>query len=338
MEPGSPEFKKMMLERYQDVAKVKGGTLLSVDYESYKHELTWQCSCGQIWQAKPRDVKDRPHRNGSWCPKCSKKSRAEKLKKFKDISELQKIAESKGGKLLSTEYLNDRQKLLWQCKKGHQWQTNYHCIRSGAWCRFCANEEISERQRHGIDYVHSLANERGGKCLSKRYENAVTPLKWQCRESHVWKATTVSASKTWCPKCKKEKELYQDFDKHVTLLQSKGYKCLTESVSSISDLILVECPKGHKSEISFKRVRRSKIPCYVCTSRISPTINYARALAWSRGGECISKKVKDVQSSILSWKCAKGHMWKATLPEVKGVQANLYRRKWCPKCSLSSDA
>jgi len=43
---------------------------------------------------------------------------AEKL----TIKEMQEIAESRGGKCLSKEYVNNYTKLKWQCDEGHTWK------------------------------------------------------------------------------------------------------------------------------------------------------------------------------------------------------------------------
>ena len=37
--------------------------------------------------------------------------------------------------------------------------------------------------------MQSLANERGGSCLSKKYVNANTKLVWRCSKGHEFDAT-----------------------------------------------------------------------------------------------------------------------------------------------------
>ena len=86
------------------------------------------------------------------------------------IQEMQKLATTKGGKCLSDTYVNDRTKLLWQCKKGHQWKATPSNIKQGKWCPRCAG--------HGktIKDMHKLAKWRGGRCLSNTYLGADTKL------------------------------------------------------------------------------------------------------------------------------------------------------------------
>ena len=39
-----------------------------------------------------------------------------------------------------------------------------------------------------IEEMQKLAEERGGKCLSKKYRNRYSKLTWQCKEGHQWDA------------------------------------------------------------------------------------------------------------------------------------------------------
>ncbi len=55
------------------------------------------------------------------------------------LQDMQAIARKYGGKCLSQEYVNNRTKLLWECGKGHQWETEpYHVKSHGQWCPECA--------------------------------------------------------------------------------------------------------------------------------------------------------------------------------------------------------
>jgi len=50
--------------------------------------------------------------------------------------------------------------------------------------------------------MHHIAEKRGGKCLSQRYINNHTKLKWECKFSHQWKAAPGKIkSGKWCPIC-----------------------------------------------------------------------------------------------------------------------------------------
>ncbi len=53
-----------------------------------------------------------------------------------------------------------------------------------------------------IEEMRSIAEERGGKCLSDTYVNAHTSLLWECTKGHQWEARPNNIkSGTWCPYC-----------------------------------------------------------------------------------------------------------------------------------------
>ena len=53
-----------------------------------------------------------------------------------------------------------------------------------------------------IKDAQKLAKILEGKCLSKRYVDNHTNLKWQCSERHNWEATYTNVKRgTWCPTC-----------------------------------------------------------------------------------------------------------------------------------------
>jgi hypothetical protein len=116
------------------------------------------------------------------------------------IEEMQAIAEARGGKCLSKKYVSLEQNLKWQCGKCHNiWDARpANIIWNNRWCPSC-----SGNQRLTIEEMKAIANDRGGKCLSKKYLNARTKLKWQCGDfKHIWYAIPYHVKRgTWCPVC-----------------------------------------------------------------------------------------------------------------------------------------
>ena len=53
------------------------------------------------------------------------------------LKELQEIAQSKDGQLLSTTYLGSNKKLTWTCHNGHTWHATPTYIKHGYWCNKC---------------------------------------------------------------------------------------------------------------------------------------------------------------------------------------------------------
>lgn len=111
---------------------------------------------------------------------------------------MQNIARQRDGKCLSKEYADNKTKLRWQCKQGHEWEASPSNIKKGGWCRIC-----SKKAKYTIQEMRDLARKRGGKCLSRTYKGVFTKLEWQCEKGHRWKAIPTNINRgTWCPQCR----------------------------------------------------------------------------------------------------------------------------------------
>lgn len=198
------------LEEMQEVAKSLGGKCLSGIYVNNSTKLDWQCKVGHIWSARPSGIK-----RGAWCPVCSDKKQKEswsnqfgKAGTYKgiELDNLQDLAESKVGKCLSKEYIKNSVKLKFQCANGHIWEAKADAIKGGKWCRDCSYEYRASLRRGNIEEMQEIAKLRGGKCLSEKYLNVDTKLKWECKEGHIWGAIPASVKRgSWCPRCSKRK-------------------------------------------------------------------------------------------------------------------------------------
>lgn len=58
-------------------------------------------------------------------------------------------AKMQGGNCLSHQYINPKSNLLWECKKGHQWQaTSGEILGNGSWCPHCVAEKTGSESAH----------------------------------------------------------------------------------------------------------------------------------------------------------------------------------------------
>ena len=115
------------------------------------------------------------------------------------LAEMKIIAKQRGGRCLSEQYINSKEKLLWVCSKGHQWDSTPCSIKiRQSLCPHCAGT-----QPLGMDAMHVLARERGGKCLSKEYKNCKTKMLWQCKHGHRFQSNPDNIKQgRWCPHCR----------------------------------------------------------------------------------------------------------------------------------------
>lgn len=119
---------------------------------------------------------------------------------MEEITKMKIIAGQRGGNCLSKQYINSKEKLLWECGKGHVWEATPFSIKvRQSWCPVCAGN-----QPLGMDAMHKLANKNGGKCLSKKYLNCKTKMLWQCKNGHKFELTPDNIKQgRWCPLCYK---------------------------------------------------------------------------------------------------------------------------------------
>ncbi len=186
----------------ESVVKEKAGKLLT-QKSKFDHprprNLLVQCKEGHCWTTSAYVLVE----EGKWCRKCMLSEAAKR--RMRSIEEMQKWAEDRGGKCLSTEYKGIKTHLRWGCSKGHQWSAQPSNIQSGKWCPKCMKLNMSDRFRRkdGIAVYASLAAEKGGKLLTTAEpKNARQVLDWECARGHRWKAKANNVQNgRWCPTC-----------------------------------------------------------------------------------------------------------------------------------------
>lgn len=223
--------KSEMMAELHKVAASRGGSCLAKDYVNNSTKVRWRCSEGHEWDASPRDVKSR-----TWCPQCAGKKKG-------TIDEVSALAKERGGKCLSSEYKNRNSKLLWECSEGHHWKATAGSVVSGSWCQHCAGNA-----KGTIEEMRTIAEERGGKCLSSKYRNKSSKLLWECDKGHRWAATSgnVKSNGSWCPKCFGSEKL--GIERMREIAESRGGECLSTEYVSTKSKLRFSCAFGHKWE------------------------------------------------------------------------------------------
>jgi hypothetical protein len=170
-------------------AKEKNGRCLSITYKGVKEKYRWSCANGHEWDATWDSVKN----SNTWCPVCCGNVIPDAL------LDLQTIAKSRNGKLVSVNFLGMHKKHRWRCSFGHEWETKpSHIKGSGSWCPVCAGRALIDP----LKQLQDIARERGGFCLSEQYVSSTTKLRWRCADDHEWEAVPSSIkSGRWCPIC-----------------------------------------------------------------------------------------------------------------------------------------
>tara|TARA_B110000211_G_C14031701_1_gene532433 strand:+ start:33 stop:1538 length:1506 start_codon:yes stop_codon:yes gene_type:complete len=176
------------IENMQDIAEKRGGQCLSTAYVNNNTKLTWKCSEGHEWEARPSSIK-----RGTWCARCSFD--------YVTLDDLDAHAASLGGKCITRRFKTKTSKMEWECKEGHRWEAKPQAVVGvrKTWCSVCRGSHPLS-----LEIIKDIAISRGGECLSASYINIDSHLKWRCGFGHEWKATSnkVKNGYQWCPTCK----------------------------------------------------------------------------------------------------------------------------------------
>ena len=126
---------KGTLAQLQQKAEEYGGKLLSKKYHNRLTKYKWKCSKGHVWEATAANVLIDKH----WCHKCGGSAPLT----FYDLNQL---ACERKGQLLSKKYINIDSTYEWQCSNGHKWFATGYKIKSGQWCPYCQNNNLTEEK------------------------------------------------------------------------------------------------------------------------------------------------------------------------------------------------
>jgi hypothetical protein len=242
------------------------------------------------------------------------------------LSDMQRIAQERGGKCNSSQYINVKTRLDWECEKHHQWSTTADIIISGCWCPQCGRGRTGLARRLTIEEMHELAREMHGKCLATAYTNSSEKLEWECEFGHHWFAdpSNIKAGH-WCPYCTgKMKGTLEEFQ---LLAKTKGGICLSKEYIGHKSKLLFRCDKGHEWMGIPEQIKGGHW-CPYCAGVARMTLADMGEIAKKRGGECLSEEYVNAKSP-LQWRCNKGHTW--TTP-----YSNIKTGNWCPTCGIES--
>lgn len=173
--------------------------------------------------------------------------------KKKNIEDCRLLAEQRGGRCLSEEYVNCDIKMLWECEKKHIFEARYRHVKyEKSWCPECA-----ENKQKTIEDCRKLAENRGGKCLSEVYKNAQTKMLWECGKLHQWWAVYNNIQQgKWCVFCAgRAKHTLEDCRQ---LAESKGGKCLSDVYINAKTKIKWECANKHRWEAIYTAIQQGE--------------------------------------------------------------------------------
>ena len=272
------------------------------------------------------------------CKKCSVD------KKKLSLNEINGRYRSYGVRCIDNDYVNAHEKLKWVCSNNHQWEASVDMMQQrDDKCLYCAKKIMT------IETIQLVAKELGLELISKSYINNVSPLKWKCKNDHIFSRTfALIKDNSKCPTCYSPSEAYR-----INQIK-KGKIPLTESHPEIAkewhptknNQLLPDhftygslkeiwwlCEKGHeyKKNIYERTIRKSK--CRICSMGDNKALkNYPDVFKeWHPTKNTLDPNILTFGSRHKAWWiCPNNHVYEAR------VDHRCRSGSACPLCTHSS--
>jgi hypothetical protein len=191
--------------------------------------------------------------------------------KYEDLRKMREIGQSRGGRCLSTTYIDNSTKMQWECSKGHRWFATGASVKvAGSWCPKCKGDRISNSKRIPVEEVETL-------CwgLSLRMQGAEKKANGMfylvsCVKGHSW-FTDVSRLKVGrgCQKCAARRagvRLKLTLEQLQDDAAARGGRLLSQRYQLAGVRMLWECSAGHRWLANANSIRRGSW-CPVCAGK-----------------------------------------------------------------------
>lgn len=101
--------------------------------------------------------------------------------------------------------------------------------------------------KNKITELRTMAQKKGGDCLSVKYLTSHSKYQWKCHDGHEWEATYGSIRDgRWCPTCSNKKKSEKTFQKLKDIVKSKGGLMLSDNYTRTDAKYNFECINGHR--------------------------------------------------------------------------------------------
>ena len=308
--------KDAALEALGELARSRGGALLSTHYRNARTSLNWKCAKGHEWRAVPDAVK-----HGSWCPVCGGSHPL-------SLEMMNKAARKYGGECLANRYINSNTKLRWRCAEGHEWEAKPGHVLRGHWCPICSSG-VSERicralleRMTGVGFPKQrpkwLRNERGKQMELDGYSTSLG-VAFEYHGKHHYQQSSFFHRQSDAFEQRR-----RDDEEKRRLCQVNGIVLFEVPHSIRHDQLQV-----HLASLLL-RVNRDLLqedkPIEITQLDVwrRRDIEELREIAISRGGSLISDYYIN-NNTKLRWRCTEGHEWEA-------VSSSIKQGSWCSIC------
>jgi len=253
--------KKLTTQYVRSCLEEHGFILLS-EYINSDHRIKIKCPVGHIFEALFTEFKY----TGFKCKLCTSKPNKYDLYNVKLYVE--EISNS-GCKLLSEEYISNKDKLDFECSCGNKFTTNFNEFKNGnpkkQQCNECGFHIRGGGRRLSYEHIRTEITNMGIKLLSEYYENSSIPLKVECNKGHIFYSRFHDLHRGHgCPECS---EFHYDklpYEFVSNYFEKHNYKLLSTEYQDTKSKLLIKCPKEHEFKMAFGSFKDANQRCPEC--------------------------------------------------------------------------
>jgi len=231
--------------------------------------------------------------------------------------------------LLSTIYVNSREKINFICPNGHQYTICWDSWRSGCRCSICSKNVF----QYSFEYIKQKFKDENYTLLSSCYTNATTKLKYICPNGHEhsvnWNHWKIGNR---CVHCTGNIKHTYEYVKQSFI--AENYTLLSTKYNNLSTKLYYRCPNNHVHYITFNNWNKNR-RCPTCYKNNNKEQNSSywkggitkRNLALydtynNRLSYCEETRRDPKEEAILQVKCTKCNTW--FTPTRDSVQHRIY--------------
>ena len=239
-------------------------------------------------------------------------------------------------------FANECHILKLHCRKGHRW----NAVQGSEMCKSCPyckvpgtgkrknRAEKSPNTATNVsfsDSVYAYVRSNSGETISFNSNTSLmrssAKVRIRCGRGHEWEtqAYHLIRRRSWCPVCKREKQMLSDVELHLTAKHYNG-TYLGLKTSSRSLLSLLNKNSSISDTFASQSSPRTLLPYYNLTALLHGDGYQARSSI---------DRCNRVAQQIHLWQCAKGHIFEQRPNNIRRPPGSKRVSSWCPECRKS---
>ncbi len=225
---------------------------------------------------------------------------------------VREFIESKGYKLISTTYKNNKTPMELLCDKNHTYRVTLDNFKN-------KNMRCSEcygNKKYTYKYVKEYIENQGYKLISTTYKNTDQKLEMICDKNHecVCNFDNFKNKNTRCSECAGTRKYTYEYVKEY--VEKEEFKLISTAYKNLKHELEMICPNGHTRFITFNDFKNKHTRCGICSEKQKHTYEFVKQYIESKKYKLISTEYIDNKHKLKTI-CDKGHPYNVSFKQFK---------------------